>query len=110
MTSDEPPEPPSPPIASSVPSACSRCDDRGCAASHRLDRRTPVAGSGERLDVRADSRATSSRVTSAARERVADDACVDEHDVHPVLAESIGEVRVLLAFGIERSDEYDGWH
>ena len=44
------------------------------------------------------------------RERLADDARVDEHDVDALLADAIGEVRVLLALRVECSNENDGRH
>ena len=99
-----------PPIASSLPSAWSRCTTSAAprAIVSTAAPRSPAAASAPTSAPAA--AATSSRVTSGAVERLADDAGVDQHDVDAVLADPVGEERVLLAFGIERPDEYNGCH
>ena len=85
-------------------------DDLGDATRHRLDSRPAIAGVSECLDVRADGCSDLLPRHVGRRQRSADDACVDEHDVDAELANPIGEVGVLLAFRVERSDEHNGGH
>ena len=85
-------------------------DDLRRAAGHRLDRRAAVARGGERGDVGAGSGRDLVARHVGRRERLADDPRVDEHDVDAVLADPVGEERVLLPLRVERSDEDDGRH
>ena len=84
--------------------------DLGRAARHRLDRGPAIAGGGERSDVGAGCRGDLVPRDVGRRERLADDPRVDEHDVDAVLADPVGEERVLVALRVERSDEDDCWH
>ncbi len=85
-------------------------DDLGGAAGHRLHRRTAVAGGREGGDVGAGRGSDLLPRDVGRNERLADDACVDEHDVDAVLADPVGEIGVLPPLRVERADENDGGH
>ena len=82
-------------------------DDTGCAATHRLYRRSAVPPLGQCSEVcaRRDGNLLSCDVRN--EKRLAEDACVHDDDVDARLRHAVAQVRVLVAFRVERPQKDD---
>src|SRR3712207_7434234 len=80
------------------------------AAPHRRYCRAAVSGPRKPGDVLARSGGNLGARHVRLRERLAEDADVNEEDVAAVRAYALREVRVLATFGVQRSEEGHGWH
>ena len=69
-----------------------------------------IAGGGQRAEVGSGCRGDLVPRDVGRRERLTDDPGVDEHDVDAVLADTVGEERILVTLRVQRSDEDDCWH
>ena len=77
-------------------------------AGHRVDGRAPVARLRQSLHVGARRRGHLLPGHVRPGERLAEDASVDEQDVHAAFADAVAQVGVLLALRIQRAHEQDG--
>ena len=85
------PEPPSPRMPSSLPSACSRSTTSAAPRSHRVDRRAAVVGRDERGDLHPGGRGDLVAADVRRRERLAEDAGVEQQHLDTVLAHAIAQ-------------------
>jgi hypothetical protein len=78
---------------------------------HAVDRLAPAAGVAERVNGGAgEHRDFGARDVRHDVKRVAENAGIGHHGLHAEGVQTVAEVADFRAFGVERTDEQDGWH